>query len=329
MPERISLRQLDYFVTAAEAGTLTGAAQRLHVSPSAVSAGIGELEHQIGVQLLLRARAKGLTLTATGRLFLPQAKALLTSSEHLRASVQEVGRNPTGHLVVGCFTTLTPFLIPWLLEEFPSAHPAVTLGFVEGSVTRLQQLLREGRCEMALLYETDVEDGIAFEKLYSVEPHVLLPQRHPLADREEVRLADLAGHDMIMLNVPPSRRYFSDLLARAGISPRVRHSTESFEVVRSLVARGAGYSLLVQRPALDVSYEGRAVRVRRIADEVGPLDVGLARLAGAHPTQRAAAFASFCRARVPQYARTPDHDFPFRCGSCAGNGAPGTQALPS
>lgn len=304
MSERISLRQLDYFVAAAEAGTLTGAAQRLYVSPSAVSAGIGELEHQVGVQLLLRARAKGLTLTAAGRLFLPQAKALLTSSEQLRAGMQEVGRGPTGRLVIGCFTTLAPFLVPRLLEEFPFAHPAVTLDFVEGSVTKLQRLLREGRCEAALLYGVDVEDGIAFDRLYSVEPHVLLPQRHPLADHDRVRLADLADQDMVMLDVPPSRRYFSDVLAQAGIAPVVRHSTESFEVVRSLVARGAGYSLLIQRPALNVSYEGRAVQVRRIADEVAPLDVGLARLAGAHPTQRAAAFASFCRASVTRPART-------------------------
>ncbi|MER6559061.1 LysR family transcriptional regulator [Streptomyces sp. NPDC001027] len=298
MSERISLRQLDYFVTAAEAGTLTGAARRLYVSPSAVSAGIGELEHQVGVQLLLRARAKGLTLTAAGRVFLPQAKALLTSSEELRESVQEVGRRPSGRLVIGCFTTLAPFLVPWLMEEFPLAHPAVTLDFVEGSVTTLQRLLREGRCEVTLLYGVDVEDDITFDRLYSVEPHVLLPHRHPLADHERVRLADLAGHDMVMLDVPPSRRYFSDVLATAGIAPVVRHSTQSFEVVRSLVARGTGYSLLIQRPALDISYEGRAVHTRRIADRVDPLDVGLARLAGTQPTRRAAAFASFCRTNV-------------------------------
>ncbi len=64
----MSLRQLDYFVIAAEIGTMTGAAQRLHVSQSAVSLGIAELERQLGVQLLLRCKAKGLTLTEAGRL---------------------------------------------------------------------------------------------------------------------------------------------------------------------------------------------------------------------------------------------------------------------
>lgn len=302
MPERISLRQLDYFVAAAEAGTMTGAAQRLYVSQSAVSAGIGELEHQLGVQLLIRAKAKGLTLTTAGHLFLPQARDLLARSEELQAGMQEVGQTPAGRLVIGCFTTLAPFLLPRMLEEFAVAHPGVSLEFAEGSLTVLQHLLREGRCELALLYGVDIEAGIAFETLYSTEPHVLLPREHPLADREAVRLADLDGHSMIMLDVPPSRRYFSEVLADAGVVPTVRHRTESFEMVRSLVARGAGYSLLIQRPTLDVSYEGLAVQVRPIADGVPPLPVGLAWPSGSHPTRRAAAFAAFCRSAV---ARPP------------------------
>ncbi|MFJ8443128.1 LysR substrate-binding domain-containing protein [Kitasatospora griseola] len=300
MAERMSLRQLDYFVTAAEVGTMTAAAQLLYVSQSAVSAGIGELEHQLGVQLFVRAKAKGLTLTPAGRLFLPEARALLARSEELRLGMREAGRGLAGRLTIGCFSTLAPFLLPCVLEEFRTDCPDVTLDFVEGSLDELQDLLREGTCESALLYGVDIQAGIDFDALYSVVPHVLLPQGHALAGAEAVRLADLAEHDMIMLDVPPSLRYFTEVLAAAGVSPRIRYSTESFETVRSLVARGAGYSLLIQRPALAVSYEGRDLQVRRIADDVAPLPVGLARLSGTRPTRRAAAFAAFCRERVGQ-----------------------------
>jgi DNA-binding transcriptional LysR family regulator len=298
MPDRISLRQLDYFVSAAEAGTMTRAGQRLYVSQSAVSAGISELEQQLGVQLLIRAKAKGLTLTAAGRLLLPEARALLARSEELQASMQDVGQVPAGRLVIGCFTTLAPFLLPRLLEEFPAAYPDVTVEFVEGSLTELQCLLREGRCELALLYGVDIESGISFDSLYVTRPHLLLPREHPLAGRDEVRLAELADYDMIMLDVPPSRRYFHEVLSAAGVAPRVRHHSESFEMVRSLVARGAGYSLLIQRPVLDVSYEGRGLGVSRIAGEIAPLAVGLARLSGGRLTQRAAAFEAFCHSAV-------------------------------
>ncbi len=94
----MSLRQLDYFVIAAEIGTMTGAAQRLHVSQSAVSLGIAELERQLGVQLLLRCKAKGLTLTEAGRLLLPGARALLARAEKLQTGMREIGRTPAGRL---------------------------------------------------------------------------------------------------------------------------------------------------------------------------------------------------------------------------------------
>ncbi|MET7619227.1 LysR family transcriptional regulator [Streptomyces sp. NPDC005408] len=301
MTDRMSLRQLDYFVVAAEVGTMSGAAKVLYVSQSAVSIGIAELEHQLGVQLLLRSKPKGLTLTEAGRKLLPEARALLARTEELQAGMRDVGQTPAGRLVVGCFMTIAPFLLPRLLEDFQAAYPEVTLDFLEGSLVDLQQLLLEGRCELAVLYGVDIQPGIDFDVLYATQPHVLLSSAHPLAEAEAVRLADLAGHDMIMLDVPPSLRYFTEVLSTAGVTPAIRHRTRSFEMVRSLVARNVGYSLLIQHPALDVSYEGRPLEIRRIHDPVVPLPVVLARPSGAQPTRRAAAFASFLHETVARY----------------------------
>jgi DNA-binding transcriptional LysR family regulator len=301
MTERISLRRLDYFVVAAEAGTMTGAAQRLYVSQSAVSLGIAELERQLGVQLLLRSKAKGLTLTEAGRQLLPQARALLARTEELEADIRDIGQAPAGRLMVGCFTTLGPFLLPRLLEEFQAAHPEVVLDFMEGSLVELQRLLLEGRCELAVMYGVDIEPGVDVEVLYETRPHIVLPPGHRLAGEDAVKLADLAGDDMIMLDVPPSMQYFSRVLASAGVTPTIRHQTRSFELARSLVARGVGYSLLIQRPAVQLSYEGRPLRPHPIADDVPPLTLVLARPAGVQLTRRAAAFAEFCRATVADY----------------------------
>jgi DNA-binding transcriptional LysR family regulator len=298
MTEWISLRQLDYFVTAAEAGTMTAAAARLHVSQSAVSVGIAELERHLKVRLVIRHKAKGLALTEAGRRLLPGARAVLLSSSELQAGVREVGHVLAGRLVVGCFATIAPFLLPGLLEDFQGAHSEVRLDFVEGSLIELQRLLLDGRCELALLYDQDIQPGIEYEVLYEARPHVVLPPAHPLAAQEAVRLADLAGHDMIMLDVPPSLRYFSEVLAGAGVEPVIRHRTVNFEMVRSLVARGVGYSLLIQRPEVDVSYEGCRLVVRPIRDRIPPIPVVLAWPAGMRPTRRAAAFATFCHASL-------------------------------
>jgi len=126
--EQLSLRQLSYFVTAAETGTMTKAAGVLHVSQSAVSLGVADLERQLGVQLLLRQRAKGLTLTAAGQRLVVDARALLQQAAELRVGAQDLGRSPRGRLVVGCFQTFGPIVMPGLLDSFGAEHPGVDLG---------------------------------------------------------------------------------------------------------------------------------------------------------------------------------------------------------
>lgn len=295
MTERLNLRHLSYFVAAAEVGTMTGAAESLHVSQSAVSLGVADLERQVGVQLLLRRRAKGLTLTTAGQQFIVDARALLRQAEELQVGAQELGHSLTGRLVVGCFQTIGPIVLPALLDSFAAEYPGVDLDFVEGSLVDLQAMLLDGRCEIALLYDMDIVPGIEREAVYLTWPYVLLSPEHPLADRDAVALGDLADHDMIMLDFPPSWHHFTSLLATAGVVPRIRHSTSSFEMVRSLVARGYGFSMLIQRPAVEVSYEGLPLVTRPVADPIDPTPVVLAWPASAHLTRRARAFAAHCR----------------------------------
>jgi DNA-binding transcriptional LysR family regulator len=78
------------------------------------------------------------------------------------------------------------------------------------------------------------------------------------------------------------------------VVPRVRHRSVNFEMVRSLVARGQGFSLLIQQPVVDVSYEGRPLVTRPVADHVTPTAVVLAWPSTAPPTRRARAFADHC-----------------------------------
>jgi DNA-binding transcriptional LysR family regulator len=298
MSERLNLRQLDYFVAAAELGTMSAAAERVHISQSAISIGIAELERRLGVRLMLRRKAKGLTLTEAGRRLLPRARALLASSEELQSGMRDMGQALAGRLMIGCFTTIAPLVLPPLLEGFQTAHPDVVVDFAEGSLGELQRLLFDGRCELALMYDVDIQGGIDRDVLYQARPYVLLPPEHPLSEADEIRLADLDDQPMVMLDVPPSMRYFSQVLAEGGVEPIIRHRTTSFETARSLVARGIGYSLFIQRPMVELSYEGRPLVTRPIKDPIDPLPVVLAWPSGAVPTRRATAFAEYCHAML-------------------------------
>ncbi|GAA5144855.1 LysR family transcriptional regulator [Pseudonocardia eucalypti] len=303
MIEELSLRQLSYFVSASDAGSITAASAELHVSQSAVSLGLADLERLLGVQLVLRQRARGLTLTAAGRELIGPARALLRLAEELRTDAGELGNALRGRLVVGCFQTISPFVLPHLLDSFSAAHPGVELDFVEGSLVDLQAMLADGRCEVALLYDQDLPAAVPRETVYLTRPHVLLAPTHPLARRPTIALHELAGHDMIMLDFPPSLHHFTSLLTAAGVAPRIRHRSVNFETVRSLVARERGFSLLIQRPLVEVSYEGRPLVTRPVADEVEPTAVVLAwpqspstdrSARPTRPTRRARAFADHC-----------------------------------
>lgn len=293
---RFTLRQLEYFVTVADEGTMAGAAQRHHISQSAVSLAINDLERALGVQLFMRRKARGIELTGAAREVLPEVRRLLEHAAEVQSTARSVGQTVSGDLVLGCYPTLTPFLLPEILGRFPEQYPSVTVRLFEGSVAEMLGRLLDGTCEMALMYELGIGPQIATRLLYRVRPYVLLPRDHRLATPGPISLTELRDEPMVMLDMPPSATMFREVLASGGIEPNVRFSSANFESVRSLVASGAGYSLLLQRPSPDATYAGPALVHREIADEVRTVDVVLASARAARPTRRAEAFAAFCAA---------------------------------
>jgi DNA-binding transcriptional LysR family regulator len=197
-------------------------------------------------------------------------------------------------LAVGFFTTLTPYLLPAILEAFRKAEPGIEIDFVEGSQGELHEHLRSGSCELALMYNIAMAPDLIASTLYSVRPHVLLPMDHWLAERASVRLVDLVDEPMVMLDMPPSYGYFEGVFARFGLAPNVRMKTSSVEGVKALVASGAGYSILLQRSAAKTSYDGRPFSTAEIEEEVQSVPVQLVRHGTSRPTRRAEAFAAFC-----------------------------------
>lgn len=292
--ERFTLRQLAYFVTVAECGTLAGAADRHHVSQSAISLSLSQLERAIGVQLLIRKRSRGVALTVGGRRILPDVRRLLAHAGEVESNARSLGSSLSGDLAVGCFPTLTPFLIPALLRGFSQTHPDVTTQLVEGSVRELCDQLLEGAAEIALMYDLGIPEGISKTHLYKIRPYVLLAADHRLARSDPINLNELSDEPMVMLDMPPSRVMFEEVLASGGVRPDVRFVSTSFESVRSLVASGAGYSVLLQRPDPRFTYAGPPLVHREIADDVLTVDVVLATAHDARPTQRARAFAAHC-----------------------------------
>lgn len=285
-----TLVQLRYFAAAAEHGSMTAAAKHLMVSQSAVSTAVAQLEKELGVQLLLRHHARGLTLTAAGQEFHQALRNYLVHTSELAELARSAGETLVGDLTIGCFATLGPFELPRMLSACAAEHPDLHVSVLEEEHAALKQSLRAGRCELALMYGYDLDEDINRVRVGMVSPYVLVSRQHRLARRKRVALSELEEEPMVLLDLPHTRDYFEHLVRSAGIRPRVRHRTTGFETVRAMVAHGHGWSVLNQRPAHPTTYDGGELATLEIKDKVEPLEIVLASMRGVRLTRRAQAF---------------------------------------
>ncbi len=296
---RFTLRQLEYLVTCIDCRSVAGAATKLNVSQPTISVALTKLEEQLGVQLLLRHPSRGVTATAAAEKVLQSARGLLLHASDLERQTIETGSSVSGELRLGSFSTLAPTVLPTLIRELSVAHPGIHLKLREGPQDQIIDALYEGQLDLALLYDIDLPDDLSKVLLAQRQPYVALAADHPLAQRQMISLNELAAEPLILLEVAPSHDYFLGLFRAAGLEPTIAHSSPSIELVRGMVGCGLGYSLLVTRPDGDRTYDGNALAIRPLKDDVQPSKVVLARLANLRPTQLMKSFEGVAR-RVMQ-----------------------------
>lgn len=298
LPVRFTLRQLECFVAAAQLGTFSGAAERCTISEAGLSSAISELERSVGVQLLLRHRARGVTLTDAGRRILAQAVEILGRAGDLQLEAGHLGSKVAGTLAIGCYTTLAPFVIPPLLTGFHTEYPNIELTFREASQPELEKELANGELELALLYDRELRSETERIVIRSIRPHILLAEDHPLAKQDAVSLCELAREPMVLFDVAPSRENCIAAFEQLGAQPLVGFRTENFELLRCLVARRVGYAFLFQQVSTGLTYEGRGVVIRPIAEPVEATSLVLAYPRGTRLTRRAELFVDYALAAL-------------------------------
>lgn len=289
---RYTLRQLQYFVAVADSGSISRAAELNHVSQAGMSLAVTELEKVLGTRLLVRHKAKGVTLTSTGRRFVVDARTLLHHAESLELSV--TGDELAGPLAIGCYTTLSAFWVPLITAGFAAPNPRLVLTIVEGAPAELQDQLVEGRLDAVLTHTLHVRPGLQRRVIREGRPYILLAADHPLAHREKVRLPELADEDMVLLDIPSVRDNQLPNLRHSGLEPKIAWRSTSFEAVRGMVARGLGYTVLVQRPAQNVSYEGLPLVCVPIDGAIGHSDICFAFPESPPVSRRLNALMDYC-----------------------------------
>jgi DNA-binding transcriptional LysR family regulator len=292
---RFTLKQIGYFVAAAETGSITLAADRMNISQPSISSAIAVLEENFGIQMFIRHHAQGLSLTGEGRRFLAQARALLAQAEELQHAATEISAKISGPLEIGSLATLFPLVVPELLYLFKKRHEHARVNAIAGNQTDLFESLRTGQISLLLTYDMDVPPDIDFLPLAEVPPYAYVAASHPLARKHSVKLAELAAEPFLLLDLPLSREYFLGLFRQAGLTPNIGGAYPHFDVIRSLVARGEGFGLGNAQPKNQSSLDGRKLSYLTLETGLRPLAHGVATLRNTRRTPTMRAFIELCQ----------------------------------
>ncbi len=295
-----TLRQLQFFVAAAEAGSVSGAARALSISQSSVTEAIRSLEDDLGVTLFER-QARGLMITHKGSAFLRHARKILSDVSAARTAFQQEAEAATGRLSLGVTSLVAGYVLSDVLARYRRAFPQIELNVIEDNGDYLQHLLIGGELDVAVLLTSSVKDRLALNvETLLVSPYRLwLPLGHPLAQQESITLEELAGQPLIQLMVDEIEESTRSLTAALPVKPQITFRTRSVEAVRSLVATGAGLAILPSLVYRPWSLEGDRIDIRDVSGDLPTVQVGLAWRKGAPLSAPAFNFV-----RSAQIART-------------------------
>lgn len=305
------MRQCEALVAVVEEGSVSEAARRLRLTPGAVSVAIDEVERTLGLQLVVRRRGRGAAVTPAGLAAAGRARALLGLRDGLVGLRDELAGELVGTLRIGCFATLSPWLLPPVAAHFARAHPSVDLVFTEAGTREVLDRLDRGDLDAAVMYARHMPAHHEVREIGRTRLHVVLAADHPLAGRASTSLAAVAEEPAILLDLEPSLSHVEELVRAAGHAPDVRWRSTNAETIRSLVARGLGYSVIMGRPAGDRSVDGLPLAYVPISDDLDPARIVIARAPGAVEDARVRAvgdyLAEYCRGR-DALAAAPEHD---------------------
>ena len=273
---KLTFRQLQYAIAAARYGSLTAAADALHISQPSISVAITQIEEYFGRALFVRQRGSGIALTAFGQAALAKAREVLSNVEALEALADE-DASPHGEFVLGCFEDLAPYCVPPILARLGRKFPAINVIVREEGFDNLGRQLDEGIADLAITYDLGLSTSIVRVVLCELAPQALLPADHPLVAQAAVTLADLARYNVILTDQAQSWQHILELFYLRGVRPLRATRTGSFELQRGMIANGFGVGIAYSRPFSDYSYDGKPLVRRTIADPLPMQRILLAR----------------------------------------------------
>jgi DNA-binding transcriptional LysR family regulator len=277
MSSHITLRQFRYFIAVAESGSVAAASRMLAIAQSAVTKSMQELEDELGQPLFERS-SRGMTLTPQGHRFLASARKVIGAvAEATRLHRADESAELRGTLAVGVTSLVAGYYLSELLSRYRRNCPGVSVQVIEETPPFLEHLLINGELDVAIMVSNALGEpqALVAETLTRSPSRVWIASDHPLAQQEQVTLAECAAWDQVVLEADRIDDLMRAAWARRQVKPRTLLKTSSLEAVRSLVGAGAGIAVLPDFLYRPWTLDAEHVDVRPLRDELPTVDVGL------------------------------------------------------
>ncbi|QVQ52207.1 LysR family transcriptional regulator [Spiractinospora alimapuensis] len=252
-------KHLEYFLAVASHGSITSAANSLHVAQPSLSYAIGVLEREVGSPLFRRI-GRGVVLTPVGEALLGPARQVLHDFMRVQTAAQRVAGLVSGRLDISAVTTLAVDPLASYVGAFRNQHPGVEFRILDAeSAAATVDLVRRGQCEVGFTEHGIPTAGMRVldlprQEVLAVLPPSAAPPEDPLP------LSTLAELDLVTTPHGTTTRSALDrALALTGTSPRIAVETTHRAAIIPLVIAGAGATLLPRRLAMEAAELGAVV----------------------------------------------------------------------
>ncbi|MCA0173673.1 LysR family transcriptional regulator [Bacillus sp. RAR_GA_16] len=256
----MNIEQMEYIVTVANAGSLSKAAEELHISLSAISQSISKLENEIGLKLFVRNRA-GAALTSQGEYIVGKAREVLVKVEELRDEVNCQLDMLSGELKIATIPGPIHLLVD-VVSRFKKAYPDVKLDIYENGPVKIIEEVYQKQLDLGLILISDrlinKHHMLAFEKVREGKMVVGVRKESPLAKKKTIRPEDLIHETIVLYDDAYIEQYVSETLSKYG-SPDVLFTTNNTDAIKSAVKRGIAITL-----GIDYSFGNMQLRERDI-----------------------------------------------------------------
>jgi DNA-binding transcriptional LysR family regulator len=245
------VQRLRAFALVLDLGSVSGAADVLGYTQSAVSQQLAALEREVGSPLVDRSQ-RPLRATRAGEVLRPHAERVLAAVGVAEAALEEL-RGGTRRLRLAAFTSALSSFVPAAVRDLRRAHPQLVVQVLALETREAIERLRGGDADLAVVHQmpgvaVPETAGLRRRRLFVDDLHVVLPEGHRLARREAVSLSDLADEPLIApRRDTPAGRFRSlveHLCAQAGFAPRVAYELDDLPAVQAFVAAGIGVVLM-------------------------------------------------------------------------------------